>query len=39
VTGAFPDWTIEFDDGGDPTGAGEPDYNDIVLAVHATAAP
>ncbi len=35
VTGTFPTWTIEFDDGGDPTGAGEPDYNDIVLTVQA----
>jgi PKD repeat protein len=41
VTGAFPDWTVEFDDGGDPTGIGgpEPDFNDIVLAVHATVVP
>jgi hypothetical protein len=41
VTGSFPDWTIEFDDGGDPTGIGgpEPDFNDIVLLVHATEVP
>ena len=39
VTGAFPDWTIEFDDGGAPTAPGEPDFNDIVLTVHAEAAP
>jgi PKD repeat protein len=34
VTGTFPDWTISIDDGGNPTGPGEPDFNDIVLAVH-----
>jgi PKD repeat protein len=39
VTGVFPDWTIEFDDGGAPTAPGEPDFNDIVLTVHATLAP
>jgi PKD repeat protein len=36
VTGTFPEWTVEFDDGGDPTGVGEPDFNDIVLTVRAT---
>lgn len=35
VTGVFPDWTIEFDDGGNTGTPGEPDFNDIVLAVHA----
>ncbi len=40
VTGVFPDWTLEFDDGegcpGDPTcGGTEPDFNDLVLTVHA----
>lgn len=39
VTGEFPDWTVEFDDGGNPTAPGEPDYNDIVLTVNATLAP
>jgi PKD repeat protein len=39
LTGSFPDWTIDIDDGGNPTGLGEPDYNDIVLTVHAQAAP
>ena len=39
VSGTFPDWTIELDDGGNPTGPGEPDFNDIVLAVHATVVP
>jgi PKD repeat protein len=35
VSGTFPDWTIEFDDGGNAGIPGEPDFNDIVLAVHA----
>jgi PKD repeat protein len=35
LTGTFPDWTIAFDDGGNPAGVGEPDFNDIVLTVHA----
>jgi PKD repeat protein len=39
VSGAFPDWTIEFDDGGNAGGPGEPDFNDIVLAVHAEVVP
>ena len=39
VSGAFPDWTIEFDDGGNTGALGEPDYNDIVLTVHATVVP
>jgi PKD repeat protein len=36
LTGTYPDWTISIDDGGDPTGPGEPDFNDIVVTVHAT---
>jgi PKD repeat protein len=39
VSGAFPDWIIEIDDGGNTGGVGEPDFNDIVLAVHATVVP
>ena len=39
VTGAYPDWVLEFDDGEDPTGPGEPDFNDIVLSVHAEETP
>lgn len=39
VSGAFPDWTIEIDDGGNTGAPGEPDFNDIVLTVHATVAP
>jgi PKD repeat protein len=36
VTGTYPTWTLEFDDGEDPTGPGEPDFNDIVMTVTAT---
>ena len=36
ITGTFPDWRLEFDDGEDPTNPGEPDFNDLVLDVHAT---
>lgn len=39
VTGDFPTWTLEFDDGENPTGPGEPDFNDIVLTVQATVVP
>ena len=37
VSGSFPTWTIEIDDGGNSGRPGEPDFNDIVLTV--TAAP
>lgn len=36
VTGTYPNWLLEFDDGEDPTGPGEPDFNDIVMTVVAT---
>jgi PKD repeat protein len=36
VTGTYPSWTLEFDDGEDPTGPGEPDFNDIIMTVVAT---
>ena len=39
ITGAFPTWTLNFDDGEDPTGPGEPDFNDLVLTVNATVVP
>jgi len=39
VTGVYPTWQLNFDDGEDPTGPGEPDFNDLVLTVQATAAP
>jgi hypothetical protein len=36
VSGAYPSWNLEFDDGEDPTGPGEPDFNDIIMPVTAT---
>jgi PKD repeat protein len=38
IEGTYPTWTIRIDDGGDPTGTGEPDFDDIVLTIRATAA-
>ena len=34
--GTFPNWTINFDDGGTPGIPTEPDFNDVVLSVKAT---
>lgn len=39
VDGTFGTWTISFDDGGNPTGVGEPDFTDVVITVQATPAP
>jgi PKD repeat protein len=39
IDGTYPDWTLSIDDGGNTGRPGEPDFNDLVLAVHATAAP
>lgn len=33
LQGAYPDWSIQFEDGGDT------DFNDVVLAVHAVVIP
>jgi hypothetical protein len=35
LTGTFPNWTINFEDGGNPGGPGEPDFSDVVLGVEA----
>jgi PKD repeat protein len=37
VTGAYPTWTLSFDDG--VGGAGEPDFNDLVITVTANPVP
>lgn len=37
VTGAYPTWTLSFDDG--VGGPGEPDFNDLVLTVTANPVP
>jgi PKD repeat protein len=39
IEGTGPTWTINVDDGGNPGGAGEPDFTDVILDVQATAAP
>jgi len=39
ISGDFPTWTLEFDDGENPTGPGEPDFNDLVMEVNATEVP
>jgi PKD repeat protein len=38
IGGTPGNWTINIDDGGNPTGAGEPDFIDVVLAVQTTPA-
>ena len=35
VVGAYPEWTLEFDDGEDAT-PPEPDFNDMVIKITAT---
>jgi PKD repeat protein len=35
LEGTFPTWTLRIDDGGNPTGPGEPDFGDIVLTIQA----
>jgi PKD repeat protein len=37
VTGAYPTWTLSFDDG--VGGPGEPDFNDLVMTVTANPVP
>lgn len=39
VDGAFPNWTLNVDDGGAAGSPNEPDFNDVVLNVVATPAP
>ena len=39
VTGSFPSWVINFEDGDNPGGPGEPDFTDVVLQVEAVPAP
>jgi PKD repeat protein len=36
VDGSGPSWTVNIEDGGNTGGAGEPDFNDVVLSVQAT---
>jgi len=37
--GTFPNWTINFESGENPGGAGEPDFADVVVGVQATEVP
>jgi PKD repeat protein len=39
ISGSYPTWTLNVDDGGAAGTPGEPDFNDVVLRVEATAAP
>jgi PKD repeat protein len=39
LEGTFPNWTLSFEDGANPGGAGEPDFIDVVVEVRAIAAP
>ena len=39
VVGAFPNWTLNLDDGGLAGAPGEPDFNDAVVSIVATSAP
>ena len=39
LEGTFPNWTISFEDGANPGGAGEPDFADVVLGVEAVTVP
>jgi PKD repeat protein len=39
ITGAFPNWTLNIDDGGAAGTQGEPDFDDAVISVQATTAP
>jgi PKD repeat protein len=36
VTGSYPNWTLNIDDGGAAGTPGEPDFNDVVMTVTAT---
>jgi PKD repeat protein len=39
VDGSSPNWTMNIDDGGLAGTEGEPDFNDAIITVEATAAP
>ena len=39
VTGSFPNWVINFEDGDNPGAPGEPDFTDVVLQVDAVPEP
>jgi hypothetical protein len=35
LTGTFPNWTINYEEGANPGAPGEPDFNDLVVGVSA----
>jgi PKD repeat protein len=39
ITGSYPNWTLNVDDGGAAGTPNEPDFNDVILSVQATLAP
>ena len=39
ITGRYPTWTLNIDDGGAAGTPGEPDFNDVVMTVQATRVP
>jgi hypothetical protein len=39
LTGSFPNWTINFEDGDNVGSPGEPDFSDVVLEVIAIPSP
>jgi PKD repeat protein len=39
ISGSFPNWTLNIDDGGNAGAEGEPDFDDAVISVTATLAP
>jgi PKD repeat protein len=39
LTGSFPNWVINFEDGANPGAADEPDFTDVVLGVDAVPSP
>ena len=39
ISGSFPSWMLNIDDGGNAAAPNEPDFNDVVLSVVATPAP
>jgi PKD repeat protein len=39
LEGTYPNWTMTVDDGGNPTGQNEPDFNDVIVSIQATSAP
>ena len=39
LTGTFPNWVINFEDGANPGSADEPDFADVILGVEAVPSP